>query len=59
MVPYYVGGEAVGTVWVVMHDQRRKFDAEDERLPTGPASHDLSAPHSSFLFSIAALLFSR
>jgi GAF domain-containing protein len=32
LVPFYVGGKAVGTIWVVMHDDRRKFDTEDERL---------------------------
>ena len=35
LVPFYVRGKAVGTIWVVMHDDRRKFDAEDERLLTG------------------------
>jgi signal transduction histidine kinase/CheY-like chemotaxis protein/GAF domain-containing protein len=32
LVPFYVEGKAVGTIWVVMHDDRRKYDAEDERL---------------------------
>lgn len=32
LVPLYVGGQAVGTVWVVAHDDSRKFDAEDQRL---------------------------
>jgi len=32
LVPFYVGGKAVGTIWAVMHDDRRKFDAEDERV---------------------------
>lgn len=32
LVPFYVGGKAVGTIWVVMHDNLRKYDAEDERL---------------------------
>jgi PAS domain S-box-containing protein len=34
LVPFYVEGKAVGTIWAVMHDDRRKFDAEDERLLT-------------------------
>jgi tRNA A-37 threonylcarbamoyl transferase component Bud32 len=34
IVPFYLGGKAVGTIWAVMHDDRRKFDAEDERLMT-------------------------
>ncbi len=32
LVPFYVGGEAVGTIWVVAHDEARKFDAEDELM---------------------------
>lgn len=32
LVPFYVNGEAVGTIWVVSHDDSRKFDAEDQRL---------------------------
>jgi len=27
-----VGGKAVGTIWAIMHCDRRKFDGEDERL---------------------------
>jgi PAS domain S-box-containing protein len=32
LVPFYVGGKAVGTIWAIMHSDRRRFDAEDERL---------------------------
>ena len=32
LVPFYVGDRAVGTLWAIMHTDRRKFDAEDERL---------------------------
>ncbi len=31
LIPFYVHGKAVGTIWAVAHDDR-KFDAEDERL---------------------------
>jgi len=31
LVPFYLSGKAVGTVWVVIHDGRRRFDAEDLR----------------------------
>jgi PAS domain S-box-containing protein len=31
LVPFHVGGKAVGTVWLLSHDAR-KFDAEDARL---------------------------
>jgi PAS domain S-box-containing protein len=32
LVPFYVDGEAVGTIWGIMHSDRRKFDAEDDRI---------------------------
>lgn len=32
LVPFYVRGNAVGTIWAVAHESGRKFDAEDERL---------------------------
>ena len=32
LVPFYVAGEAVGTIWGIMHSKRRKFDAEDDRV---------------------------
>jgi PAS domain S-box-containing protein len=32
LVPFHVEGKAVGTVWAITHDSRRKFDAEDERV---------------------------
>jgi signal transduction histidine kinase len=31
LVPFYVKGKAVGTVWAIAHDQRRRFDREDLR----------------------------
>src|SRR4029077_9291366 len=31
-VPFYVAGKAVGTIWGIMHSDRRKFDAEDDRV---------------------------
>jgi PAS domain S-box-containing protein len=31
LVPFYVQGKAVGTIWAVAHDDH-KFDSEDERL---------------------------
>src|ERR1700678_2343171 len=34
LVPFHAGGEAVGTVWVISHDQTRKFDREDARMLT-------------------------
>ena len=34
LVPFYVAGKAVGTIWAIMHSDRRRFDAEDERVMT-------------------------
>jgi PAS domain S-box-containing protein len=31
LVPFYVAGAAVGTVWAVAHDASHQFDAEDKR----------------------------
>jgi PAS domain S-box-containing protein len=30
-IPFYVHGKAVGTLWVIAHDECRRFDAEDVR----------------------------
>jgi C4-dicarboxylate-specific signal transduction histidine kinase len=32
LVPFYVNGKAVGTIWTIAHRNHRKFDAEDQRL---------------------------
>ena len=32
LVPFYVNGKAVGTIWGIMHSDGRKFDAEDDRV---------------------------
>jgi PAS domain S-box-containing protein len=32
LVPFYVNGKAVGTIWAIAHNARRQFDAEDLRL---------------------------
>jgi PAS domain S-box-containing protein len=34
LVPFYLEGEAVGTIWIVLHDTSRRFDAEDLRVLT-------------------------
>jgi PAS domain S-box-containing protein len=31
LVPFYIQGKAVGTIWAIAHSDRRKFDAEDMR----------------------------
>jgi PAS domain S-box-containing protein len=32
LVPFYVNGKAVGTIWAIAHTHHRTFDAEDLRL---------------------------
>jgi PAS domain S-box-containing protein len=32
LLPFYVKGKAVGTIWAIMHTARRRFDVEDERI---------------------------
>ena len=32
LIPFYVKHNPIGTMWVVAHDERRKFDQEDERI---------------------------
>lgn len=34
LLPFAVHGEIVGTMWVVAHDSKRKFDLEDRRIVT-------------------------
>jgi hypothetical protein len=31
LVPFYVAGKVVGTIWAIMHSDRHRFDAEDDR----------------------------
>ena len=32
LVPFYVNGKAVGTIWTITHRRHRKFDSEDQRF---------------------------
>jgi PAS domain S-box-containing protein len=32
LMPFYVDGKAAGTVWVIAHDQSKRFESEDLRL---------------------------
>ena len=34
LIPFHSQGRPVGTVWIVAHDEKRKFDASDERIVT-------------------------
>ena len=55
LVPFYVQGKAVGTIWAVAHDHRRKFDAEDERVMSSLGKFATSA--YQILTSLDALKF--
>src|SRR6516162_3329846 len=35
LVPFYIGGKAVGTIWAITHGDRRRFDGTI-RLPRVP-----------------------
>jgi len=62
LVPFHVGGEAIGTIWVVNHDEARHFDAEDLRVMTtlgeiaAAAYQALSGRTSSLMKSIVATI---
>ena len=38
LLPFYVDGEGIGTIWVIAHDQSVRFDSEDLRVMTSLAS---------------------
>jgi two-component system CheB/CheR fusion protein len=41
--PFPIGGRPMGTIWVLAHDERRKFDAEDARALGNLATFAASA----------------
>ena len=43
LIPFYIKGEAVGTIWIVAHDTSRRFDAEDLRVLTSLATFAAAA----------------
>ena len=55
LVPFYVRGKAVGTIWAVSHDPLREFDAEDERIMSSLGKFASSA--YQILESLEALKF--
>jgi PAS domain S-box-containing protein len=55
LVPFYVAGRSVGTIWAVAHSHERKFDAEDERLMKSLGNYASSA--YQILESLDALTF--
>jgi PAS domain S-box-containing protein len=48
LVPFYIKGEAVGTIWAVAHDTSRRFDAEDLRILTSLSTF-AAAAYQTFL----------
>ena len=38
LVPFSLGDKPVGTIWIIAHDERRKFDLEDMRVLTALAN---------------------
>ena len=43
LIPFYIDGEAVGTIWIVSHDASRRFDLEDLRVMTSLATFSAAA----------------
>lgn len=43
LVPFYIGGRAVGTIWVIAHEAQVRFDAEDLRVMTNLATFAAAA----------------
>ena len=49
LVPFYIEGTAVGTIWIVSHDAtKRRFDAEDLRVMSNLATF-ASAAYQTYL----------
>jgi hypothetical protein len=38
VIPMYAAGLPIGTIWIISHDERRRFDAEDVRIMTSLGS---------------------
>ncbi|HYV20037.1 MAG TPA: ATP-binding protein [Verrucomicrobiae bacterium] len=45
LIPFHHEGKAVGTVWLIAHDDTRRFDAEDLRLMTRLSRFAATAYH--------------
>jgi PAS domain S-box-containing protein len=43
LMPFYIEGKAVGTIWIVAHDLSRRFDSEDLRVMTDLGTFAASA----------------
>ncbi|WP_375468707.1 ATP-binding protein [uncultured Nostoc sp.] len=47
VVPLLIANQALGTIWIVSHDQHRQFDGEDLRLMKSLANFTAAALYSS------------
>jgi PAS domain S-box-containing protein len=56
LVPFYVQGQAVGTIWAVAHDPSHKFDAEDKRLLLSLGQFASAAYQSVFSLDVSRQL---
>jgi signal transduction histidine kinase len=45
VIPFYDQGQPLGTIWIVSHDERRQFDAEDVRVMTSLGEFTSAAFH--------------
>jgi GAF domain-containing protein len=48
LVPFYLEGKAVGTIWAVIHEAGRHFDGEDQRLLESLSAFAASAYRTLF-----------
>ena len=58
LIPFYVNGEAIGTIWVIAHDRSRQFDREDLRIMTNLGAFTGAAYHMRLAVSAAQQLAS-
>ncbi len=49
VIPMYVDGLAVGTIWIVSHDEQCRFDAEDVRIMTSLGNFAAAALRFAFI----------
>jgi PAS domain S-box-containing protein len=47
LIPFYVSGKAVGTIWAIAHNNDRKFDSEDLRLLESMGRFASAAHHAA------------
>lgn len=59
LFPLYVDDQQLGTIWIVSHDQQRRFDREDYRLMTSFAGFTAAALQSIHLRQTAELALQR